>query len=106
VQNSAKFICDNILRSRRLFAFRTASPPLATKFHHTTMATQQPPAQGAGGEDYLDKALDAVEKKAGQMSGHPVDTNRYRDKNEKITDKIRAFIEKKTGKKLPGKVSN
>ncbi|KAF1988167.1 hypothetical protein K402DRAFT_373900 [Aulographum hederae CBS 113979] len=60
----------------------------------------------AGGEDYVDKALDAVEKKAGQMSGHNVDSNKMRGTNEKITDKLRAWFEKTTGKKLPSKVSN
>lgn len=45
-------------------------------------------------------ALDAVEKKAGQASGHNVDPAKYRDKNEKFTDKVRGFFEKKTGKKV------
>ncbi|CAK4033587.1 Hypothetical predicted protein [Lecanosticta acicola] len=57
-------------------------------------------------EDYLDKAVDAIEKKAGAASGHPVDPSKYRAKNEKLTDKIREFIEKKTGKKIPSKISN
>ncbi|KXT00809.1 hypothetical protein AC578_2928 [Pseudocercospora eumusae] len=56
--------------------------------------------------DTLEKAVDSIEKKIGQSTGHPVDTNKYREKNEKFTDKLRAFIEKKTGKKLPAKVSN
>lgn len=49
---------------------------------------------------YLIAALDAVEKKAGQASGHNVDPAKYRDKNEKFTDKVRSFFEKKTGKKV------
>ncbi|KAF2166183.1 hypothetical protein M409DRAFT_23372 [Zasmidium cellare ATCC 36951] len=57
-------------------------------------------------EDFLDKAVDAVEKKAGQASGHNVDPAKYREKNEKFTDKLRGFFEKKTGKKVPDKVSN
>ncbi|TKA78985.1 hypothetical protein B0A55_02566 [Friedmanniomyces simplex] len=59
-----------------------------------------------GGEDYLDKALDMVEKKFGQATGHPMDTNKMRGTNEKITDKIRFYIEKITGKKMPAKWSN
>ncbi|KAF2723493.1 hypothetical protein K431DRAFT_282945 [Polychaeton citri CBS 116435] len=59
-----------------------------------------------GNEDYFDKALDAVEKKAGQMTGHNIDPNKYREKNEKLTDKLRGFFEKKTGKKVPSKFSN
>ncbi|KXT08234.1 hypothetical protein AC579_80 [Pseudocercospora musae] len=61
---------------------------------------------GAPKEDYLDKAVDSIEKKIGQSTGHPVDTNKYRDKNEKFTDKLRGFFEKKTGKKVPDKISN
>lgn len=34
------------------------------------------------------------------MTGHNIDPAKYRDKNEKITDKIRQFIEKKFGKKV------
>lgn len=45
-------------------------------------------------------AVDAVEKKIGAASGHPVDTNKYRAQNEKFTDKLRGFIERKTGKKV------
>ncbi|MCJ1292464.1 hypothetical protein MMC34_004015 [Xylographa carneopallida] len=64
-------------------------------------------AQGApaqGGEDYLDKALDAVEKKfGGAKYGDP---SRNRAMNEKITDAIRNFFEKITGKKVPAKFSN
>ncbi|EMF08990.1 uncharacterized protein SEPMUDRAFT_151862 [Sphaerulina musiva SO2202] len=61
----------------------------------------------AGGkEDYLDKAVDAVEKKLGGMSGKNVDPQKYRAQNEKLTDKIRGFLEKATGKKMPSKFSN
>lgn len=34
------------------------------------------------------------------MSGHNVDPAKYRDKNEKFTDKLRGFFEKKSGKKV------
>ncbi|KAK3117148.1 hypothetical protein LTR53_001805 [Teratosphaeriaceae sp. CCFEE 6253] len=60
----------------------------------------------AGGKDYLDKAVDAIEKKVGAATGHPVDANKMRNTNEKFTDKLRMFIEKKTGKKAPAKFSN
>ncbi|MCJ1402170.1 hypothetical protein MMC11_005389 [Xylographa trunciseda] len=61
--------------------------------------------QGAAqGEDYLDKALDAVEKKFGGAGFQ--DPNSHRALNEKITDAIRNFFEKITGKKIPAKFSN
>lgn len=44
-------------------------------------------------------AVDAVEKKVGGATGHNIDPAKYRDKNEKFTDKLRGFFEKKTGKK-------
>ncbi|PPJ57758.1 hypothetical protein CBER1_00216 [Cercospora berteroae] len=44
-------------------------------------------------EDYLDKAVDAVEKKLGAMTGHNVDPKKYRAQNEKFTDKIRGLFE-------------
>jgi len=55
---------------------------------------------GAAGqkEDYVDKALDAGEKKFGMKSD--------RNMNEKITDGARGLFEKATGKKVPDKVSN
>ncbi|KAI9687624.1 MAG: hypothetical protein M1822_002234 [Bathelium mastoideum] len=49
-------------------------------------------------EDYLDKALDAIEKKTGHVLS--------RDTNEKITDKARELFEKSTGKHVPEKFSN
>ena len=72
------------------------------------------------------KGLDAIEKKVGQSSGHPVDANKMRGTNEKIvrplhhhntllpqarltqtqTDKARGMLEKATGKHVPDKVSN
>ncbi|MCJ1319241.1 hypothetical protein MMC15_004576 [Xylographa vitiligo] len=70
----------------------------------------QDPAVGSaapaaqGGEDYLDKALDAVEKKFGGAGFQ--DPNGHRAMNEKITDAIRNFFEKITGKKVPAKWSN
>lgn len=45
-------------------------------------------------------AVDAVEKKLGGMSGKNVDPQKYRAQNEKLTDKIRGFLEKATGKKV------
>ncbi|KAI9700316.1 MAG: hypothetical protein M1836_002331 [Candelina mexicana] len=53
--------------------------------------------------DYLDKGLDAVEKKYGGAKFQ--DPNKNRAMNEKITDKIRYFFEKMTGKKVPAKIS-
>jgi ATP-dependent protease ClpP protease subunit len=41
-----------------------------------------------------------IQKKLGGASGQPVDPDKNRARNEKITDKIREFIEKKTGKKV------
>ncbi|KAH8692647.1 hypothetical protein BGW36DRAFT_430402 [Talaromyces proteolyticus] len=54
-------------------------------------------------EDYLDKGLDAAEKKFGQGK---VDPTKMRDTNEKITDTARSLFEKATGKHIPEKFSN
>jgi len=62
--------------------------------------SQQGQQQANGAEDYGDKALDAIEKKLG------VNPQKYRSQNEKITDAIRNWIEKITGKKIPAKFSN
>ncbi|KAF1352194.1 hypothetical protein BDV97DRAFT_329329 [Delphinella strobiligena] len=51
-------------------------------------------------EDYVDKGLDAAEKKYGK------DPAAMRSTNEKITDKARGLFEKATGKHVPDKVSN
>jgi len=59
--------------------------------------TQQ---SSTGQEDYGDKGLDAVEKKAG-FGG-----KLNRDQNEKITDGARDAFEKGTGKNIPAKFSN
>ncbi|KAK4942479.1 hypothetical protein LTR10_017775 [Elasticomyces elasticus] len=64
------------------------------------MASQQP---AAGQEDYLDKGVDAAEKKFG---GGKIDPAKQRSTNEKITDKARGMFEKATGKDIPDKVSN
>ncbi|MCJ1341059.1 hypothetical protein MMC09_006355 [Bachmanniomyces sp. S44760] len=60
---------------------------------------QQPPNGAAAGpaddRDYLDKALDAVEKKIGGQRF--ADPNKNRAMNEKITDAIRKAFEKVTG---------
>ena len=77
----------------------------------------------AGNEDYLDKGLDAVEKKFGGSMGS--DPNKNRGVNEKIvslpfcylvapdssanlcqTDGARNMFEKATGKNVPSKFSN
>ncbi|KZF24693.1 hypothetical protein L228DRAFT_267005 [Xylona heveae TC161] len=67
------------------------------------MSSQQqggnPPVQDQQ-EDYVDKGLDAVEKKYGH--GQTLD----RSTNEKITDGARGVFEKFTGKKVPEKFSN
>ncbi|KAF2665080.1 hypothetical protein BT63DRAFT_429027 [Microthyrium microscopicum] len=68
------------------------------------MNNQAGMTNNAGGEDYVDKALDSVEKKFGGKYG--ADTGKNRNMNEKITDKARALFEKFTGKKVPNKVSN
>jgi len=61
--------------------------------------------QGQGqGEDYLDKGLDAAEKKWGGSAGQ--DTEKNRGVNEKITDGARNLFEKATGKDVPDKFSN
>jgi len=54
-------------------------------------------------EDYLDKGLDAVEKKFGQGKVNP---EQSRGMNEKITDGARNMFEKATGKDIPDKYSN
>lgn len=54
-------------------------------------------------EDYLDKGLDAVEKKFGDGK---IDPAKSRSMNEKITDGARNMFEKATGKHVPDKVSN
>jgi len=51
------------------------------------------------GKDYVDKALESAERKAGMDP-------KYMKYNEKITDKLRNLFEKKTGKKVPSKISN
>ncbi|KAL8741448.1 MAG: hypothetical protein Q9190_005948 [Brigantiaea leucoxantha] len=60
--------------------------------------------------DYLDKALDAAEKKipgkAGERFQGPDAAKKNRAMNEKITDALRKGFEKLTGKKVPSKVSN
>jgi len=61
----------------------------------STNAPQQS-NNGADQEDYLDKGLDAVEKKLGHTQS--------RETNEKITDAARGLFEKATGKKVDPKV--
>lgn len=66
--------------------------------------------QGGDNRDYLDKALEAIEKKipgkAGARFQGPDASQKNRAMNEKITDAIRKGIEKLTGRKMPSKVSN
>lgn len=55
-------------------------------------------AGGADDRDYLDKGLEAVEKKfGGARFAGPDAMEKNRGMNEKITDTIRKFIEKVTG---------
>lgn len=58
-----------------------------------------------GNEDYVDKGLDAVEKKFGGQYGLG-DPAKNRSVNEKITDGARNLFEKATGKNVPEKFSN
>jgi hypothetical protein len=85
-------------------------------------SNQNTNAGGAGQRDYLDKGLDAVEKKYGGSMGK--NTEKNRGMNEKIvclsstqyihtktnkntqTDGARNMFEKFTGKKVPSKFSN
>ncbi|EXJ85742.1 hypothetical protein A1O1_06110 [Capronia coronata CBS 617.96] len=67
------------------------------------MNTQGSAAGSNQQEDYLDKGLDAAEKKFGQGK---VDPTKQRSTNEKITDKARDLFEKTTGKNIPDKFSN
>ncbi|KAH6859246.1 hypothetical protein B0T12DRAFT_481598 [Alternaria alternata] len=67
----------------------------------STTGVQQNKAQR---EDYLDKGLDAAEKKFGGAAGQ--DTEKNRGVNEKITDGARNMFEKATGKDVPDKFSN
>jgi len=60
-------------------------------------------ATGTGQEDYLDKGVDALEKKFGQGK---VDPAKERGVNEKVTDFARDKFEKMTGKNVPDKFSN
>lgn len=52
---------------------------------------------GAGKEDYADKGLDQIEKRAGMTQS--------RETNEKITDAGRGMYEKSTGSKVSDKVN-
>ena len=53
---------------------------------------------GVDNRDYLDKGLDAAEKKfGGQRFAGPDAAQKNRGMNEKITDAIRKCIEKVTG---------
>lgn len=65
-------------------------------------STQQT-SNTSGQEDYLDKGLDAAEKKFG---GGKIDPAAQRSTNEKITDSGREYFEKATGKNVPDKFSN
>ncbi|VDC05488.1 unnamed protein product [Peniophora sp. CBMAI 1063] len=54
--------------------------------------------QSTGQEDYVDKGLDAFEKKEGLPENRGI--------NEKITDTARNMFEKDTGVDVPDKFSN
>ncbi|KAL1800724.1 hypothetical protein ACET3X_001066 [Alternaria dauci] len=73
----------------------------STNNNTSTKGGQQNQAQR---EDYLDKGLDAAEKKYGGAAGQ--NTEKNRGVNEKITDGARNMFEKATGKDVPDKVSN
>ncbi|EDU49359.1 hypothetical protein Ptr902_10137 [Pyrenophora tritici-repentis] len=74
----------------------------ASTSNDTSMSGVQ---QGQGQrEDYLDKGLDAAEKKWGGSAGQ--NTEKNRGVNEKITDSASSMFEKATGKDVPDKVSN
>ncbi|KAJ8107141.1 hypothetical protein OPT61_g9071 [Boeremia exigua] len=68
------------------------------------MNTNNNNAQGAGQQDYLDKAFAAGAKKFGGAQGQKVANNRAM--SEKITDGLRGAYEKMTGKKVNPKFSN
>jgi len=67
--------------------------------------TQNTSNVNTGNEDYVDKGLDAVEKKFGGQYGLG-DSAKNRSVNEKITDGARNLFEKATGKNVPEKFSN
>ncbi|CAA9965949.1 hypothetical protein CFE70_009341 [Pyrenophora teres f. teres 0-1] len=73
----------------------------STSNNTSTTGAQQGQGQR---EDYLDKGLDAAEKKWGGAAGQ--DTEKNRGVNEKITDTARNMFEKATGKDIPDKISN
>ncbi|KAF1843641.1 uncharacterized protein K460DRAFT_368504 [Cucurbitaria berberidis CBS 394.84] len=60
--------------------------------------------QAGGQKDYLDKGLEAAQKKFGGAQGQKMSQNR--GMNEKITDGARKLFEKFTGKKVNSKFSN
>ncbi|KAL9071842.1 MAG: hypothetical protein Q9161_003942 [Pseudevernia consocians] len=64
-----------------------------------------PAPNTASDRDWLDRGLDAVEKKfGGQRFANPT---KYRAMNGQITGFIRKMVEKVTGKKMmPAKLSN
>ncbi|KAJ6114388.1 hypothetical protein N7486_000166 [Penicillium sp. IBT 16267x] len=76
---------------------------LASKLGGGSSSSGSNPNQAAGGEDYLDKTLDAGETRFG---GGKVDPAKMRSTNEKITDTVREKFEGATGKKVPEKFSN
>ncbi|RWQ96484.1 hypothetical protein C8Q69DRAFT_465475 [Paecilomyces variotii] len=88
----SEFLSSIILKSKK--------KSITTDKRTSTMADN---TSGNQQEDYLDKGLDAVEKKYG---GGKVDPEKYRSQNEKITDTARGLFEKATGKKIPEKFSN
>ncbi|CAI6338822.1 unnamed protein product [Periconia digitata] len=79
------------------------SLPTATA-HSNDPAAASSTANPTEKRDYLDKGLDAAEKKWGGEWGQ--DTEKHRALNEKITDGARNAFEKATGKHVPEKFSN
>ena len=57
--------------------------------------TTAPAPTGGDNRDYLDKGLDALEKRFGGQRF--ADPNKNRAMNEKITDFLRKMVEKVTG---------
>nr|POF15266.1 hypothetical protein CFP56_42155 [Quercus suber] len=107
----SSFPSDRNCRNYTLQLFTSQSDFCKVHVHIANMsapAGQPAPAgqSAAGNQDYLDKAVDKAEQMIGKRTGHNIDSNKMRSTNEKFTDKLRVWIEKATGKKVPSKFSN
>merc|ERR1712039_235101 len=96
IQSTQAYIIPNYLLS----TLPQGNPPLSKMNSNTNTNAATNNQQ----EDYLDKGLDAVEKKFGGSMGQ--NTEKNRGINEKITDGARNMFEKATGKNVPEKFSN